>query len=256
MKKDSYKKILAKDADAAKLEYSNFLTKIVKANKSDFVKFNKSSDRVDLFFGKYINTSEYEQMWCVFKLLSCLSHGQASVERGFSVNSNLLVENMHEDSLTAQKIVHDHVKSLKLEAYEVKVTKTCLDNANSARRRYFDALKQKSVSNQRSERQTKIDSINEEINLVNQEISLLETTIDYTRKNADTLTEKALMRTKFAEMKSSLSQSNVLKRAANEKQEELDKQLEKMKVLPEKKQGFQLIFFIVFVDIFSCFFNF
>ena len=101
-----------------------------------------------------------------------LSHGQASV-RGFSVNSNLLVENMHEDSLVAQRIVHDHMKSLKLEADEVKVTKSCLDSVNSARRRYFDVLKQKSVSNQRSERQTKIDSNNAEINLVNQEISLL-----------------------------------------------------------------------------------
>ena len=39
----SYKKIFAKDVDAAKLEYSNFLTKIIKANKSDFVKLNKSS---------------------------------------------------------------------------------------------------------------------------------------------------------------------------------------------------------------------
>ena len=112
-----YKKILAKDADAAKLEYSNFLTKIAKANKNDFVKLNKISDRVNLFFGKYINTSEYEQMWCVFKLLLCLSHGQASVERGFSVHSDLLVENMHEDSLIAQRIVQDHVKSLKLQAY-------------------------------------------------------------------------------------------------------------------------------------------
>ena len=53
-------------------------------------------------------------MWCVFKLLSCLSHGQASVERGFGVNSNLLVENMHENSLITQRIVQDHVKSLKL----------------------------------------------------------------------------------------------------------------------------------------------
>ena len=103
----------------------------------------------------------------------CLSHGQASVDRGFSVNNNLLVENMHEDNLIAQRIIHDHMKSLKLEAYEVKVTKCCLDIVNSARRRYFDALKQKSVSNQRSERQAKIYSINEEINLVNQEISLL-----------------------------------------------------------------------------------
>ena len=48
----SYKKVSAKYADAAKLEYSNFLTKIVKANKSDFVKFSKSNDRVDLFFWK------------------------------------------------------------------------------------------------------------------------------------------------------------------------------------------------------------
>ena len=72
-------------------------------------------------------------------------------------------------------------------------------------------LKQKSVSNQCSEQKTKIDSINEEINLVNQEISLLETTSDDTRKNADTLADKALMRTTFTEMKSSLNQSNVLK---------------------------------------------
>ena len=79
---------------------------------------------------------------------------------------------------------------MKLESYEVKVTKSCIDNVNSARRRYFDVLKQKIVSNQRSERQTKIDSINEEINLVNQEISLLETIIDDTRKNADTFPEK------------------------------------------------------------------
>ena len=39
------------------------------------------------------------------------------------------------------------------------------------------------------------------------------------------------MRITFAEMKSQLSQSNVLKRALNEKQEELDKQFEKKKVL-------------------------
>ena len=139
-----------KELMTLQLEYYNFVTKIVKANKSDFVKLNNSSDRVYLFFGKYITTSKYEQMWCVFKLLLCLTHGQASVERGFSVNSNLLVENMQEDRFIAQRIVDDHVKPLKLEAYEVKVTKSFLANVNSARRRYFDALKQKSVSNQRS----------------------------------------------------------------------------------------------------------
>ena len=82
---------------------------------------------------------------------------------------------------------------------------------------------------------------------MNQEISLLETTISDTRKNANTLAEKPLMRTTFAEMKSSLSQSNVLKRAANEKQEELDKQLEKKKVLVF------LVAFLTFRDKFKSF---
>ena len=48
------------------------------------------------------------------------------------------------------------------------------------------------------------------------------TTIDDKRKNADTLAEKALMRTTFTEIKISLSESNFLKRAANQKQEKLD----------------------------------
>ena len=52
---------------------------------------------------------------------------------------------MHEDGFIVQRIVHDHMKSLKLEAYEVKVTKSRLDNVNSASRRYFVALKQKSI---------------------------------------------------------------------------------------------------------------
>ena len=50
---------------------------------------------------------------------------------------------MHEDSLIAQRIVHDHMKSLKHESYEVKVSKSCHDNVISARKRYFDALKKK-----------------------------------------------------------------------------------------------------------------
>ena len=40
-----------------------------------------------------------------------MSHGQALVERGFSINSNLVVENMHEDNLIAQRIVQIMVQA-------------------------------------------------------------------------------------------------------------------------------------------------
>jgi len=38
-----------------------------------------------------------------------LSHGQASVESGFSVNEELLIENMEEETIVAQRIVFDAV---------------------------------------------------------------------------------------------------------------------------------------------------
>ena len=39
-----------------------------------------------------------------------LSHGNAAVESGFSVNKELLVENMEEDTIVAQRIVFDAIR--------------------------------------------------------------------------------------------------------------------------------------------------
>ena len=38
-------------------------------------------------------------------------HGQASVESGFSLNSSILVEDLHEESLVTQWLVYDLVNS-------------------------------------------------------------------------------------------------------------------------------------------------
>ena len=39
-------------------------------------------------------------------------HGQASVERGFSVNTEIMLENMVEHTLKAQQTISDHIKSV------------------------------------------------------------------------------------------------------------------------------------------------
>ena len=38
-----------------------------------------------------------------------LSHGQATVERGFSINSAFVVENLKEESVVSQRIVFDAI---------------------------------------------------------------------------------------------------------------------------------------------------
>ena len=49
-------------------------------------------------------------------------HGQAQVEGGFSVNKNLLVENQHTTTLTAQCIIHDHMVYHELESSNLTIT--------------------------------------------------------------------------------------------------------------------------------------
>ena len=40
--------------------------------------------------------TRYRKCWTVFKIVFTLSHGQAAVEKGFSANKELLVENLQQ----------------------------------------------------------------------------------------------------------------------------------------------------------------
>ena len=48
-KRVSYKHLPSREADTAKLEFSNFFSITVKENKDSFDKFDKEADRVDTF---------------------------------------------------------------------------------------------------------------------------------------------------------------------------------------------------------------
>lgn len=88
----------------------------------------------------------------IVKLLLPMSHGNASVERGFSINGDLIVENLQSDSLIAQRLVYDHVKSAG-GIKNVKITnelKLSMRNANS---RWKLALEEKRSQKTREERE-------------------------------------------------------------------------------------------------------
>lgn len=46
----------------------------------------------------------------ILQILLVISHGNASVESGFSINEDLLVENMKERTIVAQRVVYDAIK--------------------------------------------------------------------------------------------------------------------------------------------------
>uniref|UniRef100_A0A2C9KZF2 Uncharacterized protein n=1 Tax=Biomphalaria glabrata TaxID=6526 RepID=A0A2C9KZF2_BIOGL len=49
-------------------------------------------------------------LWNVLRPLLLLSHGQATVQRGFSCNKEVIIDNMHQQTLVAQRRICDFLK--------------------------------------------------------------------------------------------------------------------------------------------------
>ena len=91
-------------ADRCQAQYLQML------NNTDFVKkysvFNTFESRLDNFYMDALNPL-HSDLISVVKLCLIPSHGNAAVESGFSINEQLLQENMHEATVISQRIIYE-----------------------------------------------------------------------------------------------------------------------------------------------------
>ena len=69
-----------------------------------------------------------------------MSHGNATVESGFRVNGDLLVENMNEDLIVAQRVVYDELRGKRFDISSVKINQTMMRKVRRAPTSYFQYL--------------------------------------------------------------------------------------------------------------------
>ena len=155
-----------------------------------------------------------------------LSH----VERGFSTNKILLIENLSEKRLINQRIVVGYMISNDYKPFKIPLTNEFIRSARDASRKYTEDLQNRKKKELIQEKDKKKKSINENIMTLNQRKILLENTITELMKDGDKLAFKTEKKAKFK----LLSKSNALKRAANGKQTELDQCLKERKRLLEE----------------------
>ena len=125
----------------------------------------------------------------VLQMLMILSHGQATIERGFGVNGRLLVENLHTESLIAQRHIPDHMQNYDLQADDLDITRELLNSVGSARNRYFQSQKERSLAKEKASKDCQVAELNEKILKLNTEAMLLKSTISDIQKSP----EKALL---------------------------------------------------------------
>ena len=80
-----------------------------------FLAFDAANGHVNLFLGTFLHgQKKYASLCKVSLFVFVLSHGESAAERGFSVNENMLVENLEYQLLIGQWTVYDHMFSQKI----------------------------------------------------------------------------------------------------------------------------------------------
>ena len=118
--------------DSIQWQFMAFFNEVVPMNCAGFSTFDQDAERLDPFRSVHFQgVIQCEKLWAVVKKIIILSHGQASVERGFSINSQLLVEHLKEESVLAQRIAFDSI-SLSGDICSVPITNSMLSSAQAA----------------------------------------------------------------------------------------------------------------------------
>ena len=118
----------SKEAANVKLQFDNFIADIVKRNRNSFIEFEVARQRLDDFDGKYLHRNgKYAALWKVMVFVFTFSREQSQVERGFNINSDILVEN-----LKTKSFGYDFIKSSVKKIYEIEMDPSlilCCKNA-------------------------------------------------------------------------------------------------------------------------------
>ncbi|XP_056459485.1 uncharacterized protein LOC130392964 [Gadus chalcogrammus] len=210
----------ASAGDVIVQQFGNFLS--LEAKHESFSSFQPMRTRLDVFLHGLLHQS-YPELWAFCRKLLLLSHGQATVERGFSVNKEVEADNMKEDTVVAQRMICDYV-SVCGGVLKVPLTKELLAAAASARSQYrlhLDQEKRKHASNAQREKRKGAEDHLEQLKTK----KILIEVANSLEKDADKLAEQAEGKsgTLMAQL---ITKSNILRRRHKEKLTEL-KEVEK-----------------------------
>ena len=111
-----------------------------------------------------------------------LSHSQSQVERGFNINDDIIVENMHNNSFIAQRNVYDHMKCNNFQSHSYEIWQKLRASVLSAYSKYKLVRDQKEKDTIASEKQQRSEVIESKIYERERKISSVKSTISNSKK--------------------------------------------------------------------------
>ena len=97
--------IISVQYDKITEQFTNFTDSQLKLYAEKFRYFDSSAKDLEEFYFNDIDLQSFKESSFLMKIILTLSHGQASVERSFSVNNTVINVTMSEDPIRAEKII-------------------------------------------------------------------------------------------------------------------------------------------------------
>lgn len=225
------------DCDDLIEQHRSFLKCVQRDHKEDFEQYEtRHSLRLDKFLQNYLQEKpEFSKFWDLIKKLLILSHGQASVERGFSVNKDALKNNMSETTLVAHRVVTDalvtELGSNNLhKVYNVPITKKMMTNCKAARARYSQYLEDEAKEKNKTEAGKRKSRYLNEISESKAKKQKMENTSKRLLAEADCLLNRAEKESDL----SLLSSANLLRQKAKRVEEDGEKESKNIELFQDK----------------------
>ena len=175
---------------------------------------------MDSFLSEILHMQvEYQDLWLTMQLLLTLSHGQATVERGFSVNKEVLTPNLQEVSLQAIRLVHSSVLTQNIKVADFVITEELLSSCSHASNRYNMYLMEKKEEKEKTEKGRKRKALEEDLIAAKKEKLELERVSKKLLDTADKKAKDAEKKKDATVMKALLIESN----ASRERAEQIQK---------------------------------
>ena len=182
-------------------EYRKLVSDAKRYHLDKFSSFKITTDRLDSFLFEVLqNQNESQQLWITMQLILILSHGQATVERGFSVNKEVLAPS-------------------KCKVADFVANDALLSSFAHARNRYQMYLMERKAEQDRTEKGQKRKALMEELTSAKKAKEDLEKVSKKLVNTADKKTKEAEKQKDSTAMKALLVESN----AARSRSEEIQK---------------------------------
>ena len=204
--------------------------------QQSFSSFRSGEDRLDSFLSEILQMQvEYQDLWLTMQLLLTLSHGQATAERGFSVNKEVLTPNLQEVSLQAIRLVHSSVLAQNIKVADFVITEALLSSCSHASNSYNMYFMEKKEEKEKTEKGRKRKALKEDLIAVKKEKLELERVSKKLLDTADKKAKDAEKKKDATVMKALLIKSNASsKRAEQIQKKDIPTQDKEIKKIEEK----------------------